>query len=86
MPLVRRFYSTPAERLAALGPTIPAPERYVNDEGFLVYALGDPVPVAIAKELGWMARDEELPPEEPKPLSDRRRRIKATARDIESSA
>lgn len=45
-----------------MGPTIPAPERYIDERGFVRYNIGDPVPVGEARALGWMQPVEEPDP------------------------
>lgn len=88
MPAIPRFL-TVAQRQAALGPSIPAPERYINPQGFVQYNIGDPVPVGIARALGWLGAGEE-PLVEPEPInaSNRGRKIRAADRErrqVESS-
>ena len=53
MPAVPRFLHA-RDRVKLLGPTIPAPERYIDEQGFVRYNIGDPVPVGEARALGWM--------------------------------
>lgn len=67
MAIIPRFIHV-RNKVAMMGPTIPAPERYVDETGVLRYAVGDPVPVGEARALGWM---DPIP--EPEMLKGRNR-------------
>lgn len=85
MPATPRFL-TVKQRQAALGPCIPAPEKYIepgpNGSGKVRYNIGDPVPIGEARALGWFESDG-LPLHEPNPInaSSRGRKIRAADRE-----
>lgn len=81
MAVIPRFL-TVEQRIALLGPTIPAPERYIDEQGFLRYSVGDPVPVGIARALGWM---DPIPEPEMPRARNRGRTVRAADREADQS-
>ena len=66
------------DKVKMMGPTIPAPERYIDNEGFVRYNVGDPVPVGEARALGWM---DPVPEPEPVMATQRGRKVRIADRE-----
>ena len=82
MAAIPRFIHV-RDKMKLMGPTIPAPERYIDNEGFVRYNIGDPVPVGEARAIGWMT-----PVAEPDPVmsTTRGRKIRMADRTENSDS